>query len=757
MAMRSDAVGLFWEERPVIRERKEAAPPREAPEPIWLRPDYLPGLAIAKLFRPKLLTLQEFYMLPAGTELLYDVECYPNMWCVTFQDLKTLELMYFEISPWASCDMAFLRAVWENHTHTGFNNLGYDQLMVDAALHNPDYGFLYEVSSKVFEKNEFGERAYSMHQIYKLFKIKKARQSDQIDLMNVAPLRAKLKIYGGRMHTPFLESLPFVPGTVLTQDQACILRYYNMKDMVHTRFLRLGLQPQLELRVQMSNDFQEDLRSRSDAQIAETVMRKELGRILGRRIEPPVYPNGTTFYYKDPGYVKFRTPLMQRVFDTVLTTPFRVINGRVDMPQVLKDMLINIAQAKYQMGIGGLHSTESKAAHVAGGGYRILDRDVTSYYPFLILNQNLFPAHIGPQFLVVYRGIVDQRVAAKGKAKECKDAGDKKGQARWEGIAESLKIVVNGAYGKLGSEHSVLYSPENMIQTTLTGQLCLLMLIERMELCGIQVISANTDGITMKVHESKHPLYLAILADWEKETRFQTEETEYLALYSANVNNYVAVKKPSEKELAENPDAKPTVKTKGSLMANPWDNMNKIEPWLHINPTTQICKEAIHKMLTHGKSIEATIRECKDITKFTTLRTVDGGAAVVTRGDYQNRTPSEKIEFIKQAGFVESEMPGMWRDTQNPDAGELSLCSLDQAYRSAIKPTTVEYLGDSIRWYYAKGREQYEIVGAKRGSRVGSTDGAKPCMDLPQGIPDDLDYDWYIKRTEKMLKEIAFA
>ena len=44
--------------------------------------------------------------------------------------------------------------------------------------------------------------------------------------------------------------------------------------------------------------------------------------------------------------------------------------------------------------------------------------------------------------------------------------------------SDTLKICVNGSFGKLGSKFSFLYAPELLIQTTMTGQLALLMLIE---------------------------------------------------------------------------------------------------------------------------------------------------------------------------------------------------------------------------------------------------------------------------------------
>jgi DNA polymerase elongation subunit (family B) len=58
-----------------------------------------------------------------------------------------------------------------------------------------------------------------------------------------------------------------------------------------------------------------------------------------------------------------------------------------------------------------------------------------------------------------------------------------------------MKIAANGVFGKLGSPWSILYAPHLMVAVTLTGQLALLMLIERAERMGISVVSANTDGV----------------------------------------------------------------------------------------------------------------------------------------------------------------------------------------------------------------------------------------------------------------------
>jgi uncharacterized membrane protein (DUF106 family) len=72
------------------------------------------------------------------------------------------------------------------------------------------------------------------------------------------------------------------------------------------------------------------------------------------------------------------------------------------------------------MGIGGLHSSETTVAHVAGDRHLLIDRDVASYYPSIILTLGLYPAHLGPAFLTVYQKLVRERLAAKKKMGEIK-------------------------------------------------------------------------------------------------------------------------------------------------------------------------------------------------------------------------------------------------------------------------------------------------------------------------------------------------
>ena len=70
-----------------------------------------------------------------------------------------------------------------------------------------------------------------------------------------------------------------------------------------------------------------------------------------------------------------------------------------------------------------------------------------------------------------------------------------------------LKIVINSVYGKLGFEAGSLYDRLAVLKTTINGQLMMLMLVEELELNNIHVLSANTDGIVIKLYKRDIDVY----------------------------------------------------------------------------------------------------------------------------------------------------------------------------------------------------------------------------------------------------------
>lgn len=269
---------------------------------------------------------------------------------------------------------------------------------------------------------------------------------------------------------------------------------------------------------------------------------------------------------------------------------------------------------------------------------------------------------------------------------------------------KGLKVSLNGTFGSLGSRFSFVYAPELMIAVTLTGQLALLMLIERAEAMGIPAVSGNTDGVVFYAPRSKFagwdaanpirpaPSPLAdLITSWERDTGFDMEGTEYKALYSQSVNSYFAIK------------ADGGHKRKGPL-GNPWsDDPSDRDPRAALmkNPQMTILSDAALAQIKDGIPIRQTIMACKDIRQFVTVIKVTKGAT--------------------------------WKG---------------------------RYLGKVIRYYWStKGEEIFESKpNPKTGNfkKVPKTEGAAECMTLPDALPDDIDYDRYVAETEKVLKELGY-
>ena len=502
-----------------------------------------------------------------------------------FGNLATGNTRAFELFADHPLNMDTIRSIVAKFTLVSFNGNNFDMPLLSLALSGATNQAIKNASDAIILNNL---RGFALE---RKFKFKTMTKVDHIDLIEVAPGMVSLKIYGGRLHCKKMQDLPIEPSASISVADRELLKTYCANDLQVTQALYLKLAPQIELRAQMGKTYDLELRSKSDAQIAETVIRTQVKAITGVMPERPIIEGGTLYQYSAPSYIRFSSAPLEAVLAMVQATKFRVIDsGKVIEPDELKNAKVAIGASVYRMGVGGLHSTESSTSHVADEKTLLIDRDVASYYPSIILGSSLAPVHMGEPFLRVYRDIVEQRLAAK-------HAGDKV-------KANALKITVNGSFGKFGSKWSTLYSPDLLIQTTLTGQLALLMLIEALEVAGIAVVSANTDGVVIKCPVNKQDVMDDIVFEWETCTGFSTEATHYRALYSRDVNNYLAFKLGGG------------FKAKGAYAS----------AGLSKNPSNEICTEAVVAFLNDGTAIEDTVHACWDISRFVTIRSVKGGA-----------------------------------------------------------------------------------------------------------------------------------
>ncbi len=303
-----------------------------------------------------------------------------------------------------------------------------------------------------------------------------------------------------------------------------------------------------------------------------------------------------------------------------------------------------------------------------------------------------------------------------------------------EKIDAGNKIQINGTFGKTGSPYSILFAPEMLIQTTVTGQLALLMLIEWHEMQGIQVISANTDGFVIRCPRNKTQVSESIIRYWEQTTGLKMECTEYAAIYSRDVNNYFAIYTP---ETASHEGK--SIKRKGE-----YSTAGLIEKK---NPDVEICGDAVAEFLSNKTPILYTLAACRDIRKFVTMQRVSGGAVKLW-----GPGPRKEMLVRDMTGTLENQG---WRKEGRKWTRDGMIADARSAYAACFDPQRPEYLGKVIRWYYGT-NSPGSIVYNANGNTVSLSYGAQPCMTLPDEFPCDIDYEWYLQNCEKMLSDVGY-
>lgn len=581
---------------------------------------------------------EELAVCPVGDTFMGDIEVYPNFFLAMFLHEATGKTVVFWQSLGCSVDRKKLIWFLNRFRIVGFNWLNFDlpllRLISERDVSCKDLS----QESTFIIKNDL--RRFSFYKKHGL----RDTPFNHIDLIEVAPLKASLKTYGARLGAKKIQDLPYDPTLDLTPEQMTDVAEYCENDLLVTKLLWDSLQDAIALREELGDQYGIDLRSKSNAQCAEAIFKKLTGAV-------PTGVRAGTLQFKAPPYIRFLSDDLNNLLRDIQSQPFVVdAEGKITGPECVSGKRrVMVAGKAYTVGIGGLHSNEKSVWYRSDENTQLFDIDVVSYYPRAIDTQEITPPAIGPDFLPLYRGLISSRIQ------------DKKNGIKRK--ANAKKLVINGIFGKLRNLYSIFYYPQGFIQVTLTGQLILLMLIEGLEISGIPVVSANTDGIVITCPADKVDLLKRIVASWENVTGFEMESTKYNAIYLRDVNSYIAIKDEE------------TVKTKGAFS---WQEEGSEES-LSKNPKSAIVAKAVVNYLHRGADIHDTIHDCNNILDFCIVRYVNGGAekdgvylGKTVRFYYAANHDMGAIRYVKNGNLVpdsENTLPLM----ELPDSVDVDL------------------------------------------------------------------------------------
>ena len=671
-----------------------------------------------------------------SADLDWDIETFPNVFTALFLDRVTDHTWYFEISEFRN-DLALFCAfmeecMLEGNRWVGFNSLNFDYPVAHFIYDNQKacitvddiYLKAMEIIDSAF--GSIGHVIWGDSQLIPQIDLYKIHHFD-----NFAKATS-LKVLEFNMRCDRVEDLPFPVGTILNEVQRDKLAWYNEIDVRVTGKFAAYTAAAIKMREDLGLKFPElNFMNKSDVKIGEMIL---IHMIEQQGIKTTVSIDGkskklqtkrTEIAFKDIifPYIKLEHHAFKLIYDKLYNTVMRGQEiedaGKEETNLTTKglfsNMIANIDGLEYKFGTGGLHGSLNSKIVRSTETLQLVDVDVASYYPNLGIKNGLYPEHLTSEFCVAYEELYKTRqLHAKGTPEN-----------------EAYKLALNGAYGKSNSKYSALFDPKYTMAITINGQLLLAMLIEQMiKIPGLKMVQANTDGITYLCPRVHLEHTLKIIEWWEGFTKLELEEVYYSRMFIKDVNNYIAIKEDGK------------VKRIGAYAYETADtNPGTRElPW-HKDWSFRIVPIAAEAVLVKGVNLREFIQAHSDIYDFFGRTKVPRSSQLVHGGE---RVPNIVRYYISTDGRpLEKVMPA-----NGPVGG----------YKRANKLTDIFYgvvmreIGPGV-WderIHTKNRS----VHAER--RIGINTGWNVTLcnnlnELPSELDDNIDYEFYIKETEKLI------
>ena len=564
---------------------------------------------------------------------VFDIEVFQNIFHCSVKDTETNTIYKFEISErknqlrelvkffkqvnkyitWGEY-YTTTKQIESNIIFCGYNNLHYDNPIINYIIEYEDIlmnhnvfticSSIFNLSKTITTSKEDNIDAWK-HWKYQIW-------FDTFDILTMLysnKLRVGLKEIQVTMQYPNVQEFVCDWTKPLPLEDFDSMIDYNINDIESTSELLNRCKDAVDLRIAIEDEY------------GVRVLSKD-GVNIGMKILTQKYLEKTGLTWWD--IEGLRSPMDYIPLKDVIL-PFIKYDSTI-LNRVLEDMKSQVvspgrkgyennfvfAGLRYTVGVGGIHSKNDPEIIIPKEDEMLIDIDVASLYPSMLIEYGFYPKHLGPEFLEVYSQIKNERIEAKHNGDKVKN--------------ETLKLALNGLSGNLQNEHNFCYSPEAVMKIRINGQLLLLMLAEKLTQVGCRIIQANTDGLFVLLKKDNYQQINTICRNWEQLTKLTLEEERFEAMYQYAINDYIAVttlypdmKKRflSGETIIRKSTKKPYtcieeiqedfIKTKGMFIT---------KVLLGKGLSAKIIPEAIIKYFVDGIPVEQTIKECKDIKKF---------------------------------------------------------------------------------------------------------------------------------------------
>lgn len=618
------------------------------------------------------------------TVLVYDIEVFQNIFHCAVKNTETGLITLFEISSrknqltelveffkqFINIDGSWNKSYTTEYDFetqyifAGYNNIHYDNPIVNYII-DQYYTMLtlpyWEVCKSIYNLSKVILNSKDgQEDTWKKWKYQQWFESfDILTMLYSTQLRVGLKEMQVTMMYPNVQEFKCDWNQPLAKTEFDSMIEYNINDVNSTYELLKRCKKEVELRIAIEDEYGVRVLSKDGVNIGMKIITQKYLEKTGqtwwqiRDLRSPI----SVIPLKDVilPFIKYKSPILQQMLSEMKEQV--VSPGRKGYEY--KFVFNNL---RYTVGVGGLHSVNDPEIIIPKEDEMLIDVDVASLYPSILLEYEFYPKHLGREFLEVYARIREERLEAKHNGDKVKN--------------ETLKFSLNGLSGNLQNEHNFCYSPFAVMQIRINGQLLLLMLAEALSEVGCRIIQANTDGLFILLKKSKYEQIKAACKAWEDLTKLTLEEERFEAMYQYAINDYIAVKEGYSKT-----KNKKLIKTKGMFIT---------EVLLGKGLSPKIIPEAVINYFVDGIPVEETIKECNDIRKF--LQAEKTGKQWTVEYNEQVQQRINRF-YVSNSGYY------LWKWKNNSGVKEYQ----NMLKGHGVRLHNVFYSDEDLNWKYSQG------------------------------------------------------
>ena len=364
-----------------------------------------------------------------------------------------------------------------NDIWIGHNNIGYDELILEACLMKKN---LYNESKKLINSSIRPRSMKKTFQYDTMYGIYSLKTTELVSEKNISE-----------------SPISFDIQRQLTDEEKTLVESYNKDDLNQTKSNFFDQLYEFEMRIAILKEFNVSLKnlSVSGTKLAAIVLgAKKIPQIEDMPVRPKMYDT-----------LKLKN---QAVIDFYMNEDFRKN----------KKLEIMLCGCIHYLGAGGIHAAKKKCYYS-----KALYFDVSGYYNLIMINYNLLPRTLPQKSREMYINMYHEQLRLKS-------IDPFKRQV--------YKTILLSVFGAMMNKYTDFYDPWNGLLVTITGQIFLVDLLEKLE-GKVDVIQSNTDGIMVDLKDwSKKDEVIDIVNEWETRTGFVIKKEEIHDLWQRDVNNY---------------------------------------------------------------------------------------------------------------------------------------------------------------------------------------------------------------------------